>query len=543
MRLPHIQLNLRTHYPTALNLLALGAVLLSYAFFLTRDIDRPWVDNVDFNGAVWSQAAHNILRAGWVETQGASTAFYFGPLPIPDSGYYLHHPPLLHLGIASLFSILGEHEWVARILPIGCSLASVVLLWLLVADCLGLRTATFCSAVFVGLPMSLQYGAMVNFEPVVLMLILLVLLARRYEERSGRTVWKVVFYAGLFLGMWVDWAMHLFALVWFAWGISRSDRESRRRAWILLAMAALTALLYLLRIQFLRPGALQNLHNAFWVRIASDAKYRFTEWQWLCRICRSLVRHYLWSGLLAAGLGAVLAYRRRKEEGFAWIGGAAALVFGMDAIFVGVFQNDSYIHEYIAFYFVVPVSLLAGMALNELARRIDCALHGGLPGIAGASVGLALAWAGIVVGQAQTHELTHRFCILSLQKEEPASLIPAIGAAIRSHFNPATRVLCNFMPYYGPHLEYYACRQLAPNLAEADYWVSFLRHTQGEVGGVIWMGDREAKAILSHLPPGKKEFVRVANENFCFWQPAAAVVLKLATVPNLPQKGRAENLW
>lgn len=539
MFLPHLQLNLRARCSTILNLLALGAVLLSYVFFLTRDIDRPWVDNVDFNGAVWSQAAHNILRAGLAETQGASTAFYFGPLPIPDSGYYLHHPPLLHLGVASLFSLFGEHEWVARILPIGCSLASAVLLWLLVADCLGLRTATFCTAVLVGLPMSLQYGAMVNFEPVVLMLILLALLARRYEERSGRAVWKAVFYAAIFLGMWVDWAMHLFALVWFAWGISRPERESRRLAWTLLAMAVLSALLYLVRIQVLRPDALQNLYNTFWVRITSDAKYRFTEWQWVCRVSRSLVRHYLWSGLLAAGCGAVLAYRRRQEEGFAWIGRAAALVFGMDAVFVGVFQNDSYIHEYIAFYFVVPVALMAGIALNELARRIDSVFHGGVPGVAGACVGLVLMGGGIVLGQAQTHALNRRFCILSLQKEEPESLIPAIGTAIRKHFNPATRVLCNFMPYYGPHLEYYARRQLASNLAEPDYWVTFLRHTRGEVGGVIWMGGNGAKAILSRLPPGKKEFVRVANENFCFWQPSAVTAaLELATIPSFQQTGR-----
>lgn len=538
MHLPHIQLHSRARYSTALNLLALGAVLFSYVFFLTRDIDRPWVDNVDFNGAVWSQAAHNILRAGLVETQGASTAFYFGPLPIPDSGYYLHHPPLLHLGIAALFSLLGEHEWVARILPIGCSLASAVLLWLLVADCLGLRTATFSTAIFVGLPMSLQYGGMVNFEPVVLMLILLALLARRYEERSGRTVWKVVFYTALFLGMWVDWAMHLFALVWFAWGISRPERESRRLAWTLLVMAGLSALLYLLRIQLLRPDALQNLYSAFCVRITSDAKYRFTEWQWICRVSHSLVRHYLWSGILMAGLGAVLAYRRRQEEGIAWIGRAAALVFGMDAVFVGVFQNDSYIHEYIAFYFVVPVALMAGIALNELARQIDDVSKAPSPGVVGACVALALAWAGIAAGQAQTHALNRRFCILSLQKEEPESLIPSIGEAIRSHFNPATRVLCNFMPYYGPHLEYYARRQLAPNLAEPDYWKTFLKRTHGEVGGVVWMGDHEAKAILSRLPPGKKEFVRVANETFCFWQPAAAAALKLATVPNLQKTGR-----
>jgi hypothetical protein len=38
----------------------------------------------------------------------------------------------------------------------------------------------------------------------------------------------------------------------------------------------------------------------------------------------------------------------------------------MDAIFVGVFQNDSYIHQYISFYFVAPVAILAGIAIDRL---------------------------------------------------------------------------------------------------------------------------------------------------------------------------------
>src|SRR6188508_3374459 len=81
-----------------------AAVLVALALALSAEINRPWINGVDFNGAVWSQSAHNILRAGLAETSGASSGFYFGPLPIPAWGYYLHHPPLLDLAIAGLFS-------------------------------------------------------------------------------------------------------------------------------------------------------------------------------------------------------------------------------------------------------------------------------------------------------------------------------------------------------------------------------------------------------------------------------------------------------
>ncbi|HWM25410.1 MAG TPA: hypothetical protein VNP98_11335 [Chthoniobacterales bacterium] len=62
------------------------AILISLALALSAEINRPWIKGVDFNGAVWSQAAHNILRAGLIETSGASSGFYFGPLPIPACG-------------------------------------------------------------------------------------------------------------------------------------------------------------------------------------------------------------------------------------------------------------------------------------------------------------------------------------------------------------------------------------------------------------------------------------------------------------------------
>lgn len=134
------------------------AILVWLALFLSANIQRPWVNDLDFNGAVWSQSAHNILRAGLSQTSGAASGFYFGPLPIPAWGYYLHHPPLLHLVITVLFVIFGEHEWAARLLPIGCSLTSAVLLWLLVRSCAGSRTATLSAAVFACLPWSCDMG-------------------------------------------------------------------------------------------------------------------------------------------------------------------------------------------------------------------------------------------------------------------------------------------------------------------------------------------------------------------------------------------------
>lgn len=506
---------------SALSFLALGAVLLTFAFYLTDDIDRPWVNQIDFNGAVWSQAAHNTLRAGLLETQGASTAFYFGPLPIPNAGYYLHHPPLLHLGIAVLFSILGEHEWVARLVPIVCTLGSAMLLWLLTVNTLGRRTALFCTAVFASLPMTLRYGTMVNFEPVVLFLILAALLCLRYWEQTKRPLWKVLFFGSLLVGMWVDWAMHLFALALFTWWMTRPGRPARRLAWTVLAITGISAALYLVHTQLLKPDALEDLHKTFVLRVASNDHFKFTFAQWCRKVGASLVRHYLWAGLAATAFGGVIAYRRRKEPDMAWISWAAFMIFAMDAVFVGVFQNDSYIHEYIPFYFIAPVAILAGIALNQLAQALEN------PPFRYARLGVNCAMmlllaAAAYRGQNQTDQLQGRFCILDLQKKESEDLIPTLGKVIRLHFKPETHVLCNFMPYYGPQLQYYAKRDVAPNLSEPEDWKPFIAKTSGDIGGVVWMGDDDAREIIANLPPGHKEFVELENESFCVWKPASS---------------------
>src|SRR5438477_1327074 len=213
---------------------ALLLVVLAWlGWVLSRNIQRPWISTDDYNGAVWSQAAHNILRAGLITTCGESSGFYFGPLPIPPWGYYLHHPPGLHLVLTALFVLFGEHEWVARMLPIGCSLASVILLWLLVRSCVGVRAATLSAAVFVCLPMELRYGKMVNFEPPLLMLILSALLCLRYWRLSTNAFWKTAAFGFLVAGMWVDWATYIFVIVLCIWFLN-SKTNDRGFGWTVL---------------------------------------------------------------------------------------------------------------------------------------------------------------------------------------------------------------------------------------------------------------------------------------------------------------------
>lgn len=517
-----------------------AVILLGLALGLSWEIRRPWIEGVDFNGAVWSQAAHNILRAGLAETAGGSSGFYFGPLPIPSWGYYLHHPPLLHLAITLLFAIFGEHEWVARLVPVGCSIASTVFLWLLVRSCVGVRIATLSAAMFVSLPMQLRYGSMVNFEPCVMMLMLGALLGLRWHRVSGEAKWKYIALAFIIVGLWVDWAMYLFVIALCLCWLLRRNGGDRRFAAIIFLGALLSGALYLVRIRMLRPDAWQSLSHAFAVRIGTGKGGYFTEVQWMTRMAETLVTHFLPIGLILGGIGAVILWRCRGREGFQWLGRACAAIFVMDLLFAGVFQNVSYIHQYSAFYFLAPIAVAAGVALDGVVASFQKVTT---PRVLRGAAELAVCLILVVIaasGFQRAQALGGQFRILDYHAHEPPDLIPQLGKAIRENFSAETSVLCNFLPDYGPHLLYYAQRDLVNNLSEYRFWDPYLNDRSRRIGGVIWLSPNPSShEIVAKLPAGPKQILTVGNHTFCLWKRAEATqassfgsALPAASAPN-----------
>ena len=519
---------------------ALSIIVLCWlGYMLSNGICRPWVNFIDYNGAVWSQAAHNILRAGVLKTEGASSGFYFGALPIPPRGYYLHHPPLLHLLLAGIFHIFGEHEWAARLLPISCSIISGLFLWFLVRSCLGARSAAFSLAVFACLPMELRYGQMVNFEPLVLMLVLGGLVSLRLWKTSGKTAWKVAAMSAFMIGLWVDWAMYLFLIVLCGYWFYTRDSEAKRMARVLTVFGLISAAVYFIRIRLIRPDAWDSLIHAFFCRMGSEhsgsgSSIHFTEAQWLSRIADSLSTHFLPMGLALAVLGGLFMFRKRHQEEMRWLIWTCLLVSAMDLIFVGGFQNDSYIHPYIAFYLVAPVSIASGVAFNEITsyiqkRHTATRFH--------LFAAIALLCILFHSGTAQADKLRRQFLVLDFKRQEPSDLIPTLGAAIRKNFTPNTDVICNFLPVYGPQLGYYAQRNLLNNVQDYRFWRTYLQNPlEKNIGGVVWLNSEKAREIVSNLPAGTKNYIRLGDTSFCFWKPCPTISTISYSIPKANER-------
>jgi hypothetical protein len=318
--------------------------------------------------------------------------------------------------------------------------------------------------------------------------------------------------------------MYIFVVVLCTWWFLDSNTNYRRFATALLFAALISGLLYLMSIRPLKPDAWKDLSNAFLFRLGSGSRapvgvgpVRFSEVEWIKSVATSLRTYFPpLSWVLAAIGGTVIFQGRRRNEGLRWLGWACLTVFLMDAIFFGVFQNESYLQDYIAYYLVAPISMTAGVALDRLITEAAALrlpkLFRGLP----VYVTCVLLVAAGICGELRAKALEEQTRILDYKAVEPTNLIPELGAAIRESFSPDTYVLFNFRD--GPQLSYYAQRILLGNLVEYPSWAKYLQSSPKRVGGVIWMGSIMAKDIVEKLPAGPKRFVKLGDVSFCFWR-------------------------
>ena len=505
--------------------LVLGFLVSCYC----RTIRDPWVEEDNWYGAVYSQAAHNNLRAGLTVTGGVPVTLYYGPLPFPRDVFYVHHPTLLPLLVTASFGLLGESEWAAKLVPIACTLLSVIFLWLLVRDLAGRRAGTLVALIFATLPMQLHYGDMVDFEAPLLMLMLATLLSLQYWRTTGRVLWMMPATLFVFLALWMDWPGYLFVLSLVVCFWLRGTKGSRLFALALLGVIAVSGVFFLLQIRYVNPAAWHDLAIAVRMRLgngvatgssamAREPNLHFTFWEWCRTVAHGLHENYGWlPWLLAAGGTVYAVHQHQVSAGLRQAGWGALQIAIIGAAYMTILRNWSYIHDWSSFYLSAPVAIMGGMgldgALNWIERRKPARyLRVGTVLFLG---GLALLLGG--TGFRQSESMRSQFLMLDGITSEPRNLIPNLGLFLTKSFSPEITILSNFDPYSST-LPYYAQRTILNNLGSEAEWKAAISDETGPLGGIIWRDAPGAAALLAALPKEEVSAVELDGCLFAVWK-------------------------
>ncbi|MEY2578822.1 MAG: Dolichyl-phosphate-mannose-protein mannosyltransferase [Verrucomicrobiota bacterium] len=510
------------------------AILLAALGFLTASlfhtINVPWVEEDNVFGAAYAQAACNNLRAGFSVTAGVPATFYLEPLPIPPSAYYVHHPVLFPLLITASVGMLGEKEWAIKLVPIGCSILSVWLLWLLVGDAINKRAAAFAVAFFATLPMELHYGDLVDYEPCLVMWMLAALVCLRNREVRPRRRWTILATVCCVCALWTDWPGYLFTVSVVVSLLLKKEKASRRFAILLLGMAVLSGLLFLLQIRYVNPEAWRDLWTAVTMRLGSGMQPgssgippgpapHFTFGEWLRRIFQSLGQDYLVADWLFVGVGAIYLARNMKQPGFRWLGGAVLQMAIPGVLYMVLLRNWSFIHDFASFFCIGSIAILGGLGLEFVWAWLERRPRENILRPAGAVATLGfLVWLA-VAGFARAEDQRSQFLILDGIADEPSNLIPDLGRYLAKTFPADATILCNFDPYYSS-LSYYAKRTIYTNLRTSTEWNAVAADQGGSaVGGILWLGAPSAADILASLPTGEIIPVEIDGVRFAAWMP------------------------
>jgi hypothetical protein len=350
-----------------------------YAVGLTREISRPWNGLHEWNGAIYSLFARNLLRYPWEIHHGMPVIAAGETVPsAQERSIYPHHPAGLAWLIALSFRALGECEWSARLVPILSSLGSAALLMFLVRRRWGDEIALVTGIAFSVLPMSVYFGRMVNHEPVCLFFMLAA--AAAWEgilDSAGRSparrLYVAIWLLSIAAGICVDWSGALFGCFFAGYVVWLTIRRKLARGVAVTCLmgvliATLGMLLHVVEAGF--GGRVRDLTELFFSRSAAKPI------DWPENTWRYSSGNLTWPGIILGALGLFLLLReaaiQTKLRQASPLRGLVVL-FATGIVWLAVFWRQFQIHNYWMFY-LGPLAALgcarAVVYLSHIAGRL-----------------------------------------------------------------------------------------------------------------------------------------------------------------------------
>ncbi len=345
------------------------------AVLCSAHLDQMFLDgHLGFAGSLRGVIGSNYLRYDPVETrfaplQNAGPSFDAAP------SVRFNHPPLSGMLVGLAFALAGPSEATARIVPIAASILTVPLLFGWVRRLWGKAAAITAVIIWSLSPFVVIYGAMVSYEPLVMLSWNLLLWAwARWS--LGESPRMALTWAGLalFAGVWTDWPMvPLAGGLLVTEGLLVAFRRPRRPAMLLVLVSCLAGALGALAIYYFVVLDIDGERLESLYRIRSSLG-RWSATDVAVHIAHRTAVLLTWPLVITAAVGlGSLALGRPRSEGHL-SGPSRALVFiGLLApplALLVVLSQHAVIHCFSAWYLLPAAVVGSAVTLVWLSRLL-----------------------------------------------------------------------------------------------------------------------------------------------------------------------------
>ncbi|OGH11445.1 MAG: hypothetical protein A3B38_01335 [Candidatus Levybacteria bacterium RIFCSPLOWO2_01_FULL_36_13] len=323
--------------------LSLFVSILIFIFFITVNINLPYVGPNATNFNVYSLIAHNFNKFGYLETKLAPIISVSEKYPA-NPEYFFHHPTLLSFTESILFKIFGEQFWVGRLTVILFSLGSLFLIYLIGKNLLNETFGAISALVFTLIPASTIWGKMIGQEPLVLFFCLAALYCSLIFLEKKENKYLILAGISLILGTLSDWPAIIFAFSLIF--LFRKYSEVRKYSYVLVVAVGMFLLL-LFYTYFLRNG-FWDLQNAIGLRTALGLSK-----DWLFFLPTQLIRILIYLNSLfvlftiAVGL---YIYKKNKFKNLDKTSLTLLVFFSFFLIHQLLYAQAVFSHNYLLYY-------------------------------------------------------------------------------------------------------------------------------------------------------------------------------------------------
>jgi len=346
-------------------------LLIPLISFLFIDINIPFVGPYGNNNSTYSLQAKNYVRFGYLKTNFAPFKNFGNNFPETPQ-YYLNHPPLLQILLSFSYKIFGQdNNWAGRLVPIVSTIMSIFILSKIIEIFFGSNRSKLSILIASTLPMTIVYGKLLQFEPVLLPFILLslFLFIKYVKGKSGKILLLLIL--TVIIGFLADWpVLSLAVLLGFLFLI----HESRKKQGIVFffIMTGVSLLLFIGYFTYTSSltGEASTLSQAYLNRSFNGPPFHLPNsgLYFLKVMFLRFVVYFTPLGLLFSVLflrKLVSDIKKSKLENKVFL-----LLFIFPLIYVLAFPNGAWEHPYWLFYFIPFVAISFTYYVSELFAKL-----------------------------------------------------------------------------------------------------------------------------------------------------------------------------